>query len=162
LGEVLLEGAHKNADYLFRTDKIVAELKSLEEDPRDEHVQKLLDLTRGWSRRGLMRVYGTAQVKLRELPLEAQREWLKLLESPVEAIIRKANRQIRSTKKIEKLSDGKGLLLILNDGNLLHTEPVNFMTLLARVPQKRHKNGDRKLSATTSCLAAISRMRRRN
>jgi len=31
----------------------------------------------------------------------------------------------------------KGLLLILNDGNLLHTAPIVFMNLVARVLHKK-------------------------
>jgi hypothetical protein len=55
---------------------------------------------------------------------QAQREWLDLLESPIEGIIRKANRQIRSTKTRERMTGAKGLLLIVNDGNFLHTAPL--------------------------------------
>lgn len=143
-GEVVPESAAESADFVFRSERIVAELKTLERDPREEHVRKLAALAAGWHRRRQVPVYGTTVIDLRRTHPVAQREWLDLLEAPIEGIIRKANRQIRSTKDHEHLKDAKGLLLIVNDGNLLHTAPIVFMTLVARVLQKRSADGERK------------------
>src|SRR6266404_698574 len=49
-----------------------------------------------------------------------------------------------ATISLAHLQGAKGLLLIVNDGNLLHTAPVEFMTLVARVLQKRSEDGERK------------------
>lgn len=143
-GEVVPKSAMESADFVFRSEKIIAELKTLERDPREEHVRKLAALAQGWNRRRQVVVYGTAAANLQRIHPAAQREWLDLLEAPIEGIIRKANRQIRSTKDHEHLQDAKGLLLIVNDGNLLHTAPIVFMTLVARVLQKLSADGERK------------------
>jgi arsenate reductase-like glutaredoxin family protein len=137
-GEVLAPSSEEErADYLFREEKVVIELKTLEEDKRVEHAQKLGGLTTGWARSGHVRTIGRTIVNLQNMHPEPQREWLNLLEAPIERIIRKANSQIRSTKNRENLPDAEGLLLILNDGNLLHTAPIVFMNLVARVLNKR-------------------------
>jgi hypothetical protein len=136
-GEILAEGPEESADFLFRSEKIVVELKSLQRDPGDEHARKLSAFMVEWARRGQLWVIGRTVVSLRNIHPQAQREWLNLLEAPIEGIIRKANRQIRSTKIRERLPDAKGLLLIVNDGNFLVTVPEEFMTLVARVLQKQ-------------------------
>ncbi|HET9406012.1 MAG TPA: hypothetical protein VFO39_02130 [Candidatus Sulfotelmatobacter sp.] len=128
------------ADYLFSADRIVAELKTLEEDKSADHARKIHALSQDWLKRGLLIGFGRFKISLPKLPPQCQREWLDILESPVENIIRDANAQIRSTKERLRLADHKGLLLIANDGNFLHTEPMNYMTLVARVLKKR-KNG---------------------
>jgi len=137
-GEVLAE-VHSvpYADFLFRDDRVVSELKTLEEDKNTDHARKLQALTADWMRRGLILGFGRFQISLPRLPQQCQREWLDILESPVEKLIRDANRQIRSTKQYLKLEDHKGLLLIANDGNCLHTDPVNYMILVSRVLQKK-------------------------
>jgi hypothetical protein len=137
-GEVLAE-VHSvpYADFLFRNDRIVSELKTLEEDKNTDHARKLQALTTDWMRRGLILGFGKFQISLPRLPQQCQREWLDILESPVETLIRDANRQIRSTKEYLKLEDHKGLLLIANDGNFLHTDPVNYMILVSRLLQKK-------------------------
>src|SRR5216683_1890469 len=136
-GEIVPRCAQESADYIFRAEKVVAELKTLEEDSLPSHVQKLSALFENWQRRGLIRVFGTATIDIQTVPQELQREWLDLIEPPIEGIIRKANGQIRSTKEVHQLSAAKGLLLIVNDGNFLHTVPVNFMISVGRILQKK-------------------------
>lgn len=143
-GEILATGPEESADFVFRAEQIVVELKTLQRDPRDEHAKKLAALASTWNQRGHLRVYGRTTISLRDMHPEVQREWLDLLETPIERIIRKAHRQIRSTKNRERLMDAKGLLLIVNDGNFLHTAPLEFMTIVARVLQQRTAQGERK------------------
>ena len=137
-GDVLPEvHSVRYADFLFRSDNIVSELKTLEEDKAAEHATKLQQLSRNWQKRGLVRGYGNFRINLQQLPGECQREWLRLLEPPVENLIKNANRQIRSTKEHLKVEGHKGLLLIANDGNFLHDDPENYMILVSRVLKKR-------------------------
>ncbi len=140
-GQVLPRSADESADFAFRADNVVIELKTLERDVRADHADKLGKLVNEWARRGLVRIYGRATIDLQKLPLECQREWLDILEGPIEGIVRKANRQIRSTKARERLPSAKGLLLIVNDGNLLHTAPAEYVNLVARVLKKKGPGG---------------------
>ena len=74
-------------------------------------------------------MFGTNIIPLEKLNPICQREWLHILQAPVERIVRKANRQIRTKKQTLQLPNTKGLLLIANDGNLLHTSPKDCMIL---------------------------------
>jgi hypothetical protein len=60
-----------------------------------------------------------------------------VLRSPVENFIRDANRQIRETKQRLNISGAKGLVLIFNQGNLLHNRPNDFQKLIESVLRKR-------------------------
>lgn len=143
-GAVLPENDAKSADFLFSQDNVVAELKTLEEDARREHATKLQALVNDWMRRRLLIVFGRTTISLQKLNPVCQREWLDILQPPVENLIRKGNRQIRSTKQSLKLPNAKGLLLIANDGNLLHTSPTDYMILVSRVLQKKRQNGEQR------------------
>jgi len=142
-GEVVPESDVKCADFLFSDDKIIAELKTLQEDARQEHAARLQGLVDDWARRGLMVVFGRATISLQKLNPICQREWLKILQAPVQEIIRRANRQIHSTMQSRNLPEAKGLLLIANDGNLLHTSPMDYMNLVNRVLNKTKPTGER-------------------
>jgi hypothetical protein len=141
-GTVLPEGDAESADFLFSQDNVVAELKTLQEDARQEHATKLNALVADWRKRGLMVVFGTNIISLEKLNRICQGEWLHILQAPVERIVRKANRQIRTTKQTLQLPNAKGLLLIANDGNLLHTSPKDYMILISRVLQKKTPTGE--------------------
>jgi len=113
------------ADFLFREQNIVAELKTLEKEARQEHDRKLQARVNDWMQRRVLVVYGRPTIELQNVPPICQREWLSILQRPVEKIIRDANKQIRSTKKSLQLASAKGLLLIANQGNLLYTTPAD-------------------------------------
>lgn len=141
-GVVLPETDTESADFLFSQDNVVSELKTLEEEARLEHTRKLQALADGWMKRGLLIGFGRFQISLQQLHPICQREWLHILQPPVERVVRKANRQIRATKQSLNLPTAKGLLLIANDGNLLHTSPIDYMNLVARALQKKTPTGD--------------------
>jgi hypothetical protein len=140
-GEVLPENAARSADFLFSPDNVVVELKTLQEDARREHAEKLQFLVNDWMKRGLMLVFGRAVISLPKLNPVCQREWLEVLQAPVENIVRDANRQIRSTKQATGRQSARGLLLIANDGNFLHTSPIDYMNIVARVLKKKTSTG---------------------
>lgn len=78
----------RNADYLFRSRRIVAELKCIERDGFTLQDQRNLTvLLQDLARRGHMPpVLGTTTISLRELPPICQREWLGLLKAIGEPI----------------------------------------------------------------------------
>jgi hypothetical protein len=145
-GEVLPGSDAESADFFFREFEIVSELKTLQADARLQHATKLQTLADDWRRRGLMIAYGRPRISLRTLNPICQREWLRLLQAPIERIIRKANRQIRSTKQSLGCENAQGLLLVANDGNFLHTSPIDYMNLVARILQKKKSTGERQFS----------------
>src|SRR5882672_2153981 len=74
----------KNADYLFRSPLVLAELKIVERDAFTfEDSEKLEKLIHSWMRQRLIGpILGTAQVELRKLPSKCQQEWLTLHMAP--------------------------------------------------------------------------------
>jgi hypothetical protein len=141
-GVVLPEGESESADYHFPHDGIIGELKILERDARAEYAKRLEELSASWMKRGLLIVFGTVKISLQTVNPICQREWLNLLQPPIERILRKANSQIRSSKVALNAPEAKGLLLIANNGNLLHTSPEDYMNLVARALAKKTQNGE--------------------
>ncbi len=131
-----------NADYLFREHHVIAEIKSLENDSFGEPFRrKMGDLMASWQARGLLLVYGTARIDLRQLPPVCQEEALRVIGKPLQDnVLAKANEQIRETKKLLNMAEAKGLLMIASDGNrdLL---PHDVWFFLSRLLQKKHGDG---------------------
>lgn len=161
-GELIPETESETADFLFAKENVVAELKTLQEDARREHAMKLQGLVNDWMKRGLMLIYGRVQISLQNLNPTCQREWLEALQAPVQRIIHKANRQIRATKQSRGLADAKGLLIIANDGNLLHTNPIDYMILVSRVLQKKKQTGERQFPNIAGVIYFSYRIPSRN
>jgi hypothetical protein len=110
----------QNADYFFPEDNIIAELKCLEQDkfndPRTQ--EKLGRLWIKWRQRGDVSGRIPEIIHSKNLPDRCQKDMYRVYSNPIRHRIKKANRQIRETKKAMNLPDARGLLLIANDGNL--------------------------------------------
>ena len=96
----------QNADYLFRADKVIAELKVLETEfahskEMQARVEKLYEKYPG------MDPDDPHQPLRREILLE--------LKKPLQRIVNKANRQIKETKAELGLTDHRGILICVND-----------------------------------------------
>jgi hypothetical protein len=132
----------KNADYLFRTPPLIAELKCIERDAfSPDYDKKVQSLFKSWISRGLILVYGTANVHIKDLPVQCQREWLRILEAPLKKnVVADANTQIKETKRTLGLTDAQGLLLIANEGNY-SLQPNDVVILLGNILQKKKGDG---------------------
>jgi len=132
----------KRADFLFRSVGVIAELKCMERDiDMAEYRRKLTLRLNEWHRRGIIRVYGTTRLSLRNLPKTCQDEWLELHEAPIQKhILSDANQQIRDTKEDLVLPDAKGLVLIANEGHFF-SSPADLLTYIARILKKRKSDG---------------------
>ena len=116
LGEV---PSYSNADYIFPDDKVIAELKCIEKDPMQDAAfqAKISRLLQRWADEGRCVVYGST-LDVTQIPLDCAHEFFDLLKSQLEdSFLKKANKQIRETKERLKMQDGRGLLLLANDGN---------------------------------------------
>jgi len=138
----------ENADYVFRSDNAIAELKSLQQEVfTPAYHAKLSRLAHSWRDRRLIRVFGRAKLELRRLPAACQLEWLRLLTLPLQTkVIAKANRQIERTKKQVNLPDAKGIVLLANDGNSSF-EPYNLVVLVSQILKKMHPDGSPQYSS---------------
>lgn len=150
-GEVLpsIRGS-KSADYLFRKQNVVAELKCLMEDQTDRMNRNLSPILRDWIEKnkgfppGLELEGNRYSIEIRNAPKEIQDEWLEILKGPLSDLMGDANRQIRATIQRESLDTAKGLVLIFNAGNFLHNRPKDFRTILVDVLRKRTEDGKRR------------------
>jgi len=147
-GEVLPEAQDGyTADYLFRSQNIIAELKTLTVDQTDDINRKLTPKVLEWIRKNGQIPTGLIKdrehiVAFKDMPSEIQLCWLKLLKASVEGLVRDANRQIRDTKHRMHLHSSRGMMLIANGSNLYHDHPDSFRRLIAEVLRKRTPTGD--------------------
>jgi len=116
------ENLEENADFVFPQYGVIGELKRLEKDQGDDPgmAAKRNLLYRKWlteRRPGVPIVYGRALLELRKLPSDCQNEMISLYREPIARRIRKANRQIRTTKKTLQMEDAIGLLFLAQDGD---------------------------------------------
>ena len=142
-GEVIPEPSDvKIADYLFRQQNIVAELKCLVCDQTKAMNEKITQVVKNAVKQNesLLSLCDGQPLAITKAPKEISDPWLQILVNPLEGVIESANRQIRSTKQILNLPSAQGLLLIFNLGNQLHNRPQDFRLLIAKVLRKKLPN----------------------
>jgi len=147
-GEVLSEAPMGHtADYVFRKQLIIGELKTLTADTTEDMNRKLAPKVHEWVRQNGRLPTGIAQgakyvVNIRDMPREIQDFWLKILKASVEGLVRDANRQIRDTKDRMGLPAARGVLFVGNQSNFYHDHPDSFRRLIAELLRKRTSTGD--------------------
>jgi len=146
-GEVLPEAQDGcTADYFFRSQNIIAELKTLTVDQTEEMNRKLTPRVLEWVRKNGHIPRGCIQgrersVVFKNMPREIQIFWLNLLKASVEGWVCDANRQIRDTKHRMNVRSAKGMMLIANGANVYHDDPDSFRRIIAEVLRKRTPTG---------------------
>src|ERR1700735_2510765 len=126
----------QRADYLFRSDSVIAELKCIERDiDMPTYAEKLTARMRDWQRAGFFRIYGTTAVSPGEVAKPCQDDWLELREKPLQRLLVRANKQTRQTKEDFGLPNATGVLLIANEAQLSES-PMNLAIYLARILRK--------------------------
>jgi len=137
------ESPISSADYLFQHHNVLAELKSLQEESFNESLrEKLGERMAEWLRRSRIVVFGTTRIDSNRLTPDCQREMNDLIASHLQNnVVRKANRQIRSTKQSLQMPNAKGLLWVASDGNV-DLPPNTVWLLLNRILQKKTDSGE--------------------
>ena len=121
-----------NADYLFREHKVIAELKTLEENKgKDENLRtKIHELYNVYLNKGKtdLLIYGEVEINANDVSRDFGLEIMELFRRPIQGVIKKANKQIRQTKEHLGLRDHFGLLLLVNDGHkMLNPDQVKWI-----------------------------------
>jgi hypothetical protein len=110
-----------NADYFLFNRGVVAELKCLEKNylNNKEIGRKLTDIINRWSTLGLLRPehIKNGSFQTDDLPIKCRSEIFKVFSFPVQTAVKKANKQIKETKRYFGIPNAKGLLILANDGN---------------------------------------------
>lgn len=118
-----------NADYVFRQDNVVAELKCLSENKDTDANQRaeIAALFKRYSDAGKMPYWrGCRAINSTDCPVDLQKGLYRIFARPIRQQIKKANRQIRETRRVLGMDDALGLLLLANDGNF-RLEPGQLM-----------------------------------
>lgn len=138
LGRTLIPNTHNqpNADYVFKTAQVIAELKCFQKDlfsalEDEEKNHRLIDR---WVTQGVFNDEKLVKQMLlsRQLPKECGRDLVRSARTTVDNAVRQANKQIRETKGHLKMPNAKALLLICKDGNYF-MDTMPFMYLIAEV-----------------------------
>lgn len=129
----------QNADYYFPSHGVIAELKCFEKDlfnNRDD-VERIGRIIKKNHESGLVDGYKGFRWLLGQEPLPSvyRRDMLSLARRYYENAIRKADKQIESTKKLLDLPNARGLVLLANDGNYF-SHPEEAVGLIAQVMQQ--------------------------
>ena len=126
-----------NADYIFEKYHIIAEFKCLEEnkivDPK--FIDKASSIHLEARQKGGTQtvLFGTRMLTSENFTPEYQERLIKLYEQPVQQkSIKKANEQIRDTKKNLGKNAYDGVLLLINSGNLA-LDPAHVVQLINRI-----------------------------
>jgi hypothetical protein len=122
----------QNADFVFQRQNALAELKRLVKDhTEDESVKlKLQRLYEKWVRQGKVSRTLT-KLNPASLPPECSKEMISLFREPFASRIRKANKQIKATKKSLNMESAVGILIIAQDGEY-SMAPKDILSFLAR------------------------------
>lgn len=128
------EPSFLNADYLFNEYNVIAELKSLEEDIiKSEKIKlKATEIYNKYLSQNLIPRSSSGKLIINdsEYPENFKYEMAELYRSSIHTCIKKANNQIKETKKNLHLENSHGLLILGND-NHTALEPALAMWILS-------------------------------
>ncbi|GAC1370299.1 MAG: hypothetical protein NVS3B3_02520 [Aquirhabdus sp.] len=133
----------RNADYLFRNEHVIAELKCLEKNSfnNDEDVGRLGNLIQKWTSSKI--INGSNAIKWlngqERLPSECYQDMINLAARTIETAIRSAKKQIELTKVFFDLPEANGVLLLVNDGNYF-LEHQHIFALTCQIMERKFKN----------------------
>lgn len=106
-----------NADYYFPKDNVIAELKTLEVDALDlKTIDQRIMASYKWLGYNL-EDYANFLLGNNYMPDDVNRRVFSTISRPIIDCVRKANKQIISTRRLIGKPDAKGLILIANSGN---------------------------------------------
>ena len=139
----------ERADFFLNDRQIVCEIKSLKRDTSAK-VEKILQPYQ--SRPEWPIFYGSWEINhiLKYLPNSDQlrREILDAATTAIKELVRKANRQIRETKRTFKIPSADGVLVILNDlVDIL--SPMIILRKFIRLDKKRTQDGEHQFPEIT-------------
>ncbi len=141
-----------HADYFFQNREIICELKTLEIDPKYRQ-EAAIDRLRERPEWPLIfgRV-GLGQVLERFPDREAiNKEIVLRVSDPIETLVRKANKQLRQTKKVFNLTTSAGVLIILNETSYTLAPDV-IIYRLGQLFKKKSKTGQPRFSDIAAAI----------
>lgn len=134
-----------NADYLFKKENIVAELKCFQKDlfNNEEDIPRIFNFLNSWVEKKLIKQGDKIKIILgsKKLPQECYADLLNACTKTIDRAIHKANKQIQESKRTFSIPNAKGLLLLCNDGNYFVQNDV-FIGLIANLMARKYMDSD--------------------
>lgn len=134
-----------NADYLFKNENVIAELKCFQKDlfNNDDDIPRIFNFLDKWEEKKLIEQSDKIKIVLgtKQLPKECYLDLLNACTKTIDRAIHKANKQISESKRTFKIPQAKGLVLLCNDGNYFVQNDV-FIGLIANLMSRKYMDSD--------------------
>jgi hypothetical protein len=132
----------QNADYLFESPQIIAELKTFEKDifSGQEEFSRFEELIKKWLENGMIteKEFSDYAFRGKPLPNMCNEDLIERVSRTIERAIHKANKQIAESKKTFNKKTANGIIFLINDGNyFFSTEGI--LTVIANLIGRKFK-----------------------
>ncbi len=132
----------QNADYLFESPEIIAELKTFEKDifSGQEDFTRFEELFKKWLESGLIteKEFKDYAFRRKPLPKKCNEDLIERASRTIERAIHKANKQIAETKKTFNKETANGIVFLINDGNFFFSTE-GFLAVIANLIGRKFK-----------------------
>jgi hypothetical protein len=131
-----------NADYLFNQHNIIAELKCLEVDSLNSNSgqERMFRSISKHLQNGDLSKHQIAELLTKnKLPEPAYRDLCNAVRETIDTAIKKANKQIISTKTLLSKPESRGFLFLVNDGNQV-LSPKHMVHIIANLMESKYIN----------------------
>ncbi|MFV8465818.1 hypothetical protein [Flavobacterium sp. LB1P62] len=130
-----------NADYLFKNENVIAELKCFQKDlfHNEEDIPRIFNFLDKWEEKKLIKQGDKIKILLgsKQLPKECYNDLLIACSKTIDRVLHKANKQIQESKRTFSIPNAKGLVLLCNDGNYFVENNV-FLGLIANLMGRKY------------------------
>lgn len=132
----------QNADYLFESPEIIAELKTFEKDifSGQEDFTRFEELFKKWLESGLIteKEFKDYAFRRKPLPKKCNEDLIERASRTIERAIHKANKQIAETKKTFNKETANGIVFLINDGNFFFSTE-GFLAVITNLIGRKFK-----------------------
>ncbi len=102
-----------NADFWFEKDDVIIELKEIQTEFLDKNKEKIQDLINKYVKESDLSL---KDIFVSNFPDSFWKDYVRLVRPAISRILRKANKQIKETRKYLKNPKARGLVVLVNDG----------------------------------------------
>lgn len=132
-----------NADFIFDSPEIVAELKTFQKDvfSGDEDIARFENLLDKWLEKKMMTPEELRRYIFEgeKLPNVCLKDVIEIASKTIERAVYKANKQIKETKQTFDRPNANGIVFLINDGNYFFSNQ-GFLSVIADLVGRKFKD----------------------
>ncbi|ALF58635.1 hypothetical protein [Psychrobacter urativorans] len=102
-----------NADFWFEKDRVIIELKEIQTEFLDKNKEKIQDLINKYVKKDNLSL---KDIFAGNFPDSFWSDYVRLVRPAISRILRKANKQIKETRKYLEYPEARGIVVLVNDG----------------------------------------------